>query len=292
MTNHRKLQRALFRMQLDAELAAAVFAEDQTALESLGLGPKEHALLLQTSLAAVSADPGGRRRTQVLANASSEFMLSLLVAGSVDQAFLQEFGHSPELHRAIDQDTALPFAFADYAEGWAEAQDLRALVHLIGLERGLAHTRRAHRQTDQALLPVGTDLRLPPGTRLLRLPRGIFTFAGDLRVALDGGRTLPDAPDIDEEQLEVTVIVPRPGGSIHSLAQVHAETLAAPADELFLRLALSGQAAGRDSGLPPGAGPAFDASARADFAREAGASPEDLEAFIEGLISEGLLVRC
>ncbi len=292
MIDHRRLQRALFRMQLDTEFAAAVFGEDQAALGSLGLGPKEHALLLQTNLAAVSADPGGIRRTQVLANASSEFVLSLLVAGSVDQAFLQEFAHSPELHGAIDRDTALPFAFADYAEGWAEARDQRTLVHLVELERGLARTRRAHRHPDDAQLPAGTDLRLPRGARLLRLPQGVFTFAADLRVAFNSGRTLPVTPETDEEQLEVIALVPRPGASVHSLAQVHAEGLAAPADELFLRLAQSGQAAGRDSGLPPGTGPAFNATARAGFAREAGASPEDLEAFIEGLVSEGLLVRC
>lgn len=278
MIDHRRLQRALFRLQLDEALATRVFAGAAADLDSLALSEAEVALLTAGGLAGVTADPGGRRRTQVLANASSEFTLSLAVAARLNQAYLQVFSRSPELHKAIRDDEPLPFAFASYARRIARSLGEPALEALVDFEEALARVRRAHRG-DSTRRASTADLDLPLHSLLIPLPVGVFGFAEGLRLAIDRQQPLPVTPGIPPAPTELVLAVPRPAESVHLLAEVHAERLQPPTDELFRRIA------GATAERP------FDAAERARFAREQGAEPEDLEAFVDTLVSDGLLVR-
>ena len=61
----------------------------------------------------------------------------------------------------------------------------------------------------------------------------------------------------------------------HGLADVQAESLASPADTLFLELA---------------SGP-MDVAARERLARRFGANPEQLERFVDGFVADGVVLR-
>ena len=276
MTDVRGLQRALFRLQMDPALAQAVLDGDDDARATLGLAPDSLAILTDADLPGVTADPGGKRRTQVLSNASSEFTLTLAAAAGRRASFLQDFATSAAFGAAVARDEPLPFAFADYASAFAREADARLLSGLVELERTMAHARRAHRA--RASAKVVGDLRLPDGAALVALPAGTFAVAEAMRAALDAGRTPGDLP-APGAGTETVLVVPRVESSPHRLAEVHAERLQAPADALLHRIA---------SARPEAP---FEADARALFAREHGAEPGDLEAFVADLVAEGLLVR-
>ena len=278
--DHRRLQRALFRLQIDDALAREYFAGQGAAREALGLGPEERALLDAVDYAGVSADRGGRRRTQVLGNASSEFSLSLCLAGEMDQGFLQAFAQAPEFHCAIAGDQPLPFAFAAYGRRWARERRAELLEALIDLEEALARVRRVHRTPPAARIAPQQDLSLPPGAHLLELSAEAWKSAEEIRMALDAGRRpTPQPQDLASDRKEWVLLVPRADASPYALAEVHVECLAPPADELLQSIE------GATETDP------FGPADRARFAREFGAQPADLEAFVEELVRAGLLLR-
>ena len=104
--HHRKIQRTLFRMQLDPGFARAMFARDVDALRSTGLGPAEVLLLMSADSSAVSADAGGKRLAQLVGNVALEFSRTVHLA--VERLSLTDFAvafaSSPEFHDAIRLD--------------------------------------------------------------------------------------------------------------------------------------------------------------------------------------------
>ncbi len=294
-----RLQRTLFRMQLDPGFARRLLAREPAALASSGLDEGALALLLAADPRAIAADPGGRRRLQVLGNASSEFRATLAAGahGVSADAFLAPFARSDELHGALAQGEPLPLAFGAWAVREARARGDRLLGALAALELALARLRRCPVERSAggpdapdagaaagaapgadrlAGAPLGT-LALSARAAVLTLPAGTHAAAAALLATLAEDARAAGAPPTrpalgpGEERL-LLLAAPRP--SPLRLAEVSAEPLAPPADALFARLA---------------AGP-LGADERAGFARAHGAAPADLEGFLAAFAREGALV--
>jgi hypothetical protein len=175
--NHRAVQRALFRMQLDPGFAPG--PED-------GLGPEELALLRAADPVALSADRDGRRRAQFLRNVSEEFALSCAAGVAADA-----FTRSPEFHEAVRGDRSLPLAFGRYAERCSASAALEQRA-LVALEQAMA---RARRELRAARKPGPGEVALAPWAWLVRVPAGTLELAARVR------RTLDRPGDADETVL-------------------------------------------------------------------------------------------
>jgi len=222
--DHRRVQRTLFRMQLDPEFARRVRAGESEAV--VGLGAGELRLLRDADPVAVSADRGGRRHAQFLANVSGEFSLS--IAAGLDP---EGFAASAELHDAIERDFSLPLAFSRYAQRCTKAapSPLRALV---ALETALAQARRELREMP-ALRPG--VVALAPWAWLEDVPGGTLALAAALRAALDVGTGLP-APLVPPEPDEVLLVRASVAAAPFRLRDVEVERLS-PALAALLRAA-------------------------------------------------------
>src|SRR5262245_59516304 len=111
--DHRRIQRTLFRMQLDAGFADAIRRGDRAACDSTLLAPDELRLLQAANVAGVAADRNGRRRAQVAGNVAAEFLLSVTLGpeGRGGAAVLEGFLGCAEFHRAVMQDESFALAF-------------------------------------------------------------------------------------------------------------------------------------------------------------------------------------
>jgi hypothetical protein len=275
--NHRGLQRALFRMQLDPGFAARLRARERDAEVSTRLGPLELEWLRAADPAALSADREGRRRAQLLRNVAGEFALCTAVARAPD--WLDAFTASPHFHRAIARDESLPLAFAAYACERA-LHEPPTFASLVALESALVHARRAP--------DLGVDVprgivALAPNASLLELAEGTFAWAAALREALDLHAPLPPVPPPVERTAPCRALATRerehvlihagPAPSPFALRDARAERLE-PSVAAFLRACASGA----------------DANARADFCRERAIDPADLEAVIADFAADGILI--
>ena len=170
--NHRAVQRALFRMQLDPGFAARLRAGEIDA----HLGAAELALLRAADPGALSADRDLRRLGQFLRNVSEEFARAC-AAGVPAEGFTS----SPEFHDAVARDASLPLAFGRYAER-CSADGSRAQRALVALERALARARRELRASGG---PGPGELALAPWAWLVALPAGTLDLAAGVRESLD-----------------------------------------------------------------------------------------------------------
>ena len=264
-------------MQMDPSFALALRAGDEAAVQATGLAAQDVELLRAADPAGISADPGGRRRTQVLGNATSEFRLSLgLLAGEESaRDVVSRFPASAEFHESVRRDRSLPLAFAAYARRRVESLpgvERLAAGAVLALETAMARARRRSPATDPSELRAD-EVRLSPRASLLKLPAGTLALAAVLRDELDleTGAERP-APSTDE--LESVLILSRREGRRRSSQELHVERLEPPSDRLLER-------ARRPLG----------ASDRSAFAREVGASTQELEGFVDGLVADGVLLR-
>ncbi len=224
--NHRALQRALFRMQLDAGFARRLREDDAAALRSTALGAAELALLRAAPPAAVAADRDGARRAQFLRNVGSEFQLSLALLGP---AALESFPHSPDFHRAVERSGRLPLALGRHLARRARGAGL-AVEALATLERRMARARRAVRTVAE---PPPGGVVLAEGCELLELPDGTLEFATRLRQTLDRGAVAPVAPALAQGAHERLLIQSRAAVPPARLREVEVERLS-PALGRFL----------------------------------------------------------
>lgn len=257
MIDHRRLQRTLFRAQMDPAFAAEVLASEAPEWE----------LLRQASRAGMTADPRGTRRLQVLGNATLEFRLSLASADDPRRR-LDEFASSPEFHAAIEQDRALPLAAGRYlvrvlaGQPWPHA--------LAQLELGLAEVRRA---------PIGPT---PPAecwqranrARIARLPAGTLLRAAEVQTALHASQPCPPAPpqDSDAETEALLLHAPVPEHR-WKLADAIPEEMNEAVAALFER-----------------AQDPLDEAALEQFAQGYGASASDLLPLMQDYAQDGALV--
>ena len=288
--DHRRVQRTLFRMQVDPRFAAAFFARDRAALASTGLGPREISLLAALDPVAVEADREGARRAQFLRNVAAEFELSAAVAG-VAPALGELFAASPEFHAAAAEGARFSAAFAALAARVARQREDRLLAAIAALEAELARARRAPPR--EIALAAG-EVALAPRASLATLPAGTLDAAVRVRAALDAraqdaAATPPGdavavsglpvdgaaafAGTLDDGGATETILVLARDRGPHRLADVEPERLE-PAVADLLRAAEKPLAR----------------AARDAFARARGVDPDDVEAFVADLLADGVLV--
>jgi hypothetical protein len=256
MIDHRRLQRALFRAQMDPDFAAELGRNDDPAL----------ALLREASPAGISADPRGTRRLQVLGNATLEFRLSL--AGCDDpRARLEGFASSAEFHAAIDADRPLPLAAGAYLcrvladQAWPSA--------LARLELALAQVRR---HGSGPTPPIGC-WQCASRAAVIDLPVGTLARAGEIQSALHAGRACPANPAAPSEYCESILVYARPGTNPWALLDAIPEDVNEAIAALF-RLAQH----------------PIDAEALESFAAQFEASAAELLPLMHEYRSEGALV--
>ncbi len=260
--DHRGVQRQLFRMHLDPAHARRIRAGEDFDPR---LGQAERQLLQRLDLAGVLADPGNKRRQQLLGNIALEYELFLAACGSKATELLSGFPSSPQFHAAIRDDGALVLAFGAWAAGQVQGGTEGAL---LALERALAEARRGSSSPAVALAPGW--MILSGRCRLIELPKGTLEMASRARAALDHGRSLPPARQNAGTEWILVHVPDRRQGEADS---ARSETLDAPVDELLRRARVA-------------VGP----EERGRFARAHGTEPEDLEAFLRSFIEDGVLL--
>lgn len=283
--NIRAVQRTLFRMQLDPDFAAAVLGGDAAAAGHLDAD--ERALLRSADPAGVLADFGGKRRAQVVGNASSEYVLSLVEVDRRGIAIdvLAEFPRSAPFHVAIAAERSLPLAFGEWLRGRVAAHP-GVLGALVTLEFAMASARRASRAARRA---EKGEIALAADARLLDLPDGAFDHAQAMRAAVDGGAAPPrparalemaaaawmagEARALDTGSETVLLVAPA-AMERHGLRSVAAERLA-PAVATLLRAIES----------------PLDAEAVAALVTASVWDATDVDACVADLVAEGVVVR-
>jgi len=256
--DHRRVQRTLFRMQLDPAFASRLRAGEADA--SKGLEPVELRLLRRADPSAVSADRDGKRRAQFLANVSSEFRLSIAAGLDVDG-----FTASREFHEAAQSDASLPLALSCYALRCSSDQP-RPLRALVALERALA---RARRELRPSRAPSPGEVVLAAWVSLASLPAGTLALAERLRAALDAGAKPPELV-LSSERDETLLVRSAPAATPFRLRAVEVEHTS-PALAALLRAAC----------LP---------ATRAALAAALSTDLADLDPVIDDLIADRVLV--
>jgi hypothetical protein len=271
--DHRRLQRALFRMQHDPGFAARLRAGDREAAASTGLGEAELAWLRGADPVALSADREGRRAAQLLRNVGSELRLATALgpAGDGDPAWLAGFPRSGRFHRAVSDGTPLPLALADWAEERAAGAPSPTFRAFVSLEAALLRARR-----DVALpatVPEGAVLRAP-SARLLVLPAGTHAAATAFASALAAGMgRLPLAVEASGSETVLFAADARADARFGRLRPVRVEPLEPLVAELLRRAAWP-----------------LDRAARAAFAAEHELEPGEVEAVVDEYRADGVLV--
>ncbi|MEM7305167.1 MAG: hypothetical protein AAF682_00785 [Planctomycetota bacterium] len=265
MTDHRRVQRALFRMQMDAAFAARIAAGEGEAEASTGLADDDLALLRALDPEAVAADARDQRKGQLLGNLASEFGLTALAA---PDGLLPSFLSSPEFHDAIASDALLPLAFGAFAKRTAAEEELAGVAAMARLELGMARLRRSRGDAP----PLAEDeLSLSPRAALVELQEGTLAWASELSEA----RALGQAPrGASLGAATETVLLVADQAPPHRLPDVRPELLEPAARELLTRCTSS-----------------LDRSAQAELATDLGASLEELDGFVASLVAEGVLRR-
>ncbi len=269
----RTLQRTLFRMQADPTFTAAILARDTAAGSTTGARTAELDPLLALDPRALSADPSGRRRTQILGNILSEYRLAhaCCEAAGRDASFLEAFLASDELHQALRTDARLPLAFGAWVIRRARAEHDEELGALAELELAMAHARRA--ANPRLELPAGA-VQLSPRARLHTLPRGTHALASRLRSLLDE----PDHPSVladlpfQPRERETVLLHAAPRPSPHRLAEITVEPLE-PAVARLLTFLVEPR----------------DARALARFARRHSAEAGEIDSLVSELLEDGIL---
>ena len=293
-------------MQMDGGFASRIFGHDPQMCSTTGLTDEELSWLCAQDPAALSADPGGKRRAQIVGNIASEFRLSLSAAsrssrnaGGPGPAWLDHFPGSAEFRGAVLGGDRLPLAFARFALHDARSKGHAELVPVIELEFALARLRREAAGGRLGALashhlphPPGNDrgaelsvsdmernhaadtLWLSPQARIVDLPSGTHAWCETLQAHLENGLPAPRPSGFHPELQEGILLFAHTTGARHRPALVRTERLEPPVDELLKR---------SRTGLT--------SEARSEFARAQGAEPEDLERFLVDFLDEGVLVR-
>ncbi|HKC51446.1 MAG TPA: hypothetical protein VKF60_11685 [Myxococcota bacterium] len=265
--DHRRVQRALFRMQLDPRFAERLRARESEAVASAALGAEELALVAGADPAGVSADRDGKRRAQFLRNVTSEFALSLAVAA--EPGLVEAFPESREFHGAVARDASLPLAFARWLEKRA-ARATALLRALCTLESALAAARRSRRPGPSL---VAGEVALAPWAELVRVAEGTLDAAARVRAALDRGEPTPIGVAVSSAELETLLLQRAPEPEPFRLPEVAVELLSPELAALLARAAKP-----------------LDPAALAVHGRGAGVSQADLAEVVAGLVAARILI--
>ncbi len=270
MMDHRLIQRTLFRMQLDSNFANQIRERNAAALSTTGLEADDLEWLISADWIAVSADPGGRRLSQLIGNVVAEYACSVSLA--VDELGMTDvaaaFASSPEFHVAISCDRSLPIEFGGYlARRFGERED-RPIDSVLAYERVMVDARRAPRT---APVPACGEVVLAGSARIIGLKSNTFDR---VRAFREDGSTASSVKgtgirSVREKLLITTGERPHPGA-------LHAVDVEVLSDSVAEILSLA------EKPLGP--------ADRAKLAEKRDVEPEELDDFFRGLIAEGLLV--
>jgi hypothetical protein len=268
--DHRRLQRTLFRMHLDAGFAGAIRRGDGAACASTGLEADDLRLLRDADAAGIAADKNGRRRMQVAGNVAAEFLLAVALGaeGRGGSALVDGFFASPEFHDAVVHDESFALAFARYLERIALTVKQPMFAAFVALEAAMARVRR-ERGDAPRLAPDEVVRR--PSARLVPLPEGTLDHASRLRAALDRGETLPPPPPRVARD-RATVLVAAAPSVPHRLPDVKVEALSPVVASFLERASKPMLRAARDA-----------------FARECEATPAELDEMVAEFVRDGVL---
>ena len=251
-------------MQIDADFAGRVFEREPAALASTGLSDEDLVCIHAADPIAVSADPGGRRISQLLGNVIAEYVAS--VALFVERLGLTDivaaFASSPEFHAAIRFDRSLPVVFGAYAARRLEAKPDSTLDSILRFERVMVEARRGEREV---VSPGEGEIVLAGRARLAELLVGSFDAIGQLSDGSSGELKLGPGT---EQLLITTGPAPHPG----ALHGVDVEVLSASVGEVL-----------RAVEAP------LDLAGRATLAANRDVGVEELGEFLRSLQGEGLL---
>jgi hypothetical protein len=264
--DHRKVQRVLFLMQLSPACARRVFQGEET----FGLKADEAALLLSLDPVAVAANRQGKRTDQLLGNTTSEYHLTVALATQRREPFLDGFLDHGLFRASILENTSLALAFGSYAASFAEEHNDSGLLEIVRLELAMVRARRAPRAVEA---PVAGELSLAPEANVVELADGTVARASAIRSALDAGHELFKNEDRSSDAREEALLVVRHRPR-HGLPDVDVERLE-PLVGALLNAAREG----------------LDDAGRAAFSEERGLQRSDLDAFVDELVSEGVLLR-
>lgn len=213
MIDHRRLQRVLFRMQLDPRFCGALLAGDEKARQSSGLGDIELSWLRNAGRAAITADKDGKRSGQVLGNITLEYRTSVAVAAAVGvgDRFAEDFFADDLFHQAMMRDERLPIVFGRYAARRAHEAAHPLLVDAVEIDRTLVDARRADRERVEP--SPDAKWRTAANVRVIEVHDGTHEFLTNLRAAVDRGRRADPIPshlshvEKEKESLLVTAKV-------------------------------------------------------------------------------------
>lgn len=269
------VQRTLFRMQCDPAFAAQFFHSRGADESAAGLDAEGLGILLAADPVRIAADPGGRRRAQLLSNLSAEFELSARVAdeGPLGPGVAPAFFASVEFHDAARRGASLPPAFGAYlARRAVEARDL-VVRGLSALERAMADARRGPRADFVA--PPRDAVALAPCARVVRLPTPVVDAAAAAKERLVAGATVGLRKLFSAENLEeIALVVAAPRVSPHRFPELRVERLPPGIADLVVAARIR-----------------FDDDAARALAERAGVEPSDVRDCVDGLVADGALVR-
>jgi hypothetical protein len=255
-------------MLFDEEFAARVHRGDAAALE--GLSEEESRILRAADPVCVAADRQGRRKTQALGNLLKEFLLSASAADEAGLSLGAQFFSSKYFHDAVRDDRRLPLAFADHVEAQSCAWGRPEIRALVTLEAGMVRARRAAPRRFE--LAPG-ELVLAPDAALLEVAEGTAEFAAAWRKKLaERGQLQATIPKSGER--ETLLLRRQPRASHYATPELSVEVLLPNVAPIFH---LATTPLGREE--------------RRHYAAELGASLEDLDAFLDGFVEEGSLLR-
>lgn len=234
--DHRRLQRVLFRMFIDASFADAIFDDVLPVVQATGLGATELAWIRRAGRAAIGADKDQKRRGQVLGNVQSEYRSTLAVASVLGHGdrLIDDFAESPEFHDTVMHDGRLPRAFGAYAARRADRMGHAIAGDAVRLERAMVEARRF----DAPVAPMPANgWRLSARARTVELADGAFAYIEAMNAALAAGRSPERPPSLGTAR--ETILITAVNAGPHRLREVSAERLE-PAVADLIRHAQSG----------------------------------------------------
>jgi hypothetical protein len=274
MIDHRRLQRVLFRMQLDPHFCGALLAGDERAVRSSGLGTLELSWLKNAGRAAITADKDRKRSGQVLGNITLEYRTSIAVAVAVGvgDRFAEDFFADDLFHQAMMRGERLPIVFGRYAERRAQESAHPLLIDAVQIDRTLVDARRADRERSTPI--PNAEWHSAAHVRVIAVHDGTHEFLTNLRSAVDRGRRADPIPSrlAHETKDKESLLVTAKPVSQHRVRDVAVERLEPAVADLIGRA---------EFGL--------DDVAIRELATRWDTTTDDLRAFAQSLADDGIL---
>lgn len=271
MIDHRRLQRVLFRMQLDPRFCDDLLAGTAKAVKSSGLSERELGWLRKAGHAAITADKDKKRAGQVLGNITLEYRTSITVAIAVGDRLREDFFADDLFHDAMMNGERLPIVFGRYAARRAQESAHPLLIDAVAIDRVLVDARRGDAERRSA--NPSAQWRLAAHVRTVVVRDGTHEYLTALRAAVDRGRRADPIPPhlAHVEKTTETLLVTAKTVAKHRVREVLVERLEPAVADLI---------ASAERGL--------DDDAIRELAARWETPADDLMAFAQSLADDGI----